>query len=197
VKAALEAETPARSASLSEEEEKEVKKLTLLTMKKMLYVLNVRSGGANLDELEDERFERLLAFFEEEGASYVIVDAALESELNSVADEDRKAMRESFKVRGGIDNLIVAGYDLLSLITFFTTGEDETRAWTVTRGAKAPEAGATIHTDFSDKFIRAEVVFWKDLVDAGGYAGARTKGLVRTEGKGYVVKDGDVMEFKI
>ena len=86
---------------------------------------------------------------------------------------------------------------MLGLITFLTTGEDETRAWTILRGATAPEAGTAIHTDFKDKFIRAEVVFWKDLLDSGSYAKAREKGFVRTEGKEYVVKDGDVIEFKI
>ena len=97
----------------------------------------------------------------------------------------------------GLDNLIKAGYDLLDLITFFTTGEDESRAWTTPRNSTAPEAGKAIHTDFKEKFIRAEVVHCNDLLSLGGYAGAREKGLVRTEGKDYIVKDGDVIEFKI
>jgi ribosome-binding ATPase len=197
IRAALEAEKPARAIQLTEEEEKELSKLNLLTMKKMLYVLNVQSGGKNLDELGDERWGRLKAFLEEEHGSHVIVDAALESDLNSVADADRNVMRESFSIRGGIDSLIVAGYDLLDLITYFTTGADETRAWTIKRDSTAPVAGMAIHTDFKDKFIRAEVVFWKDLIEAGSYAKAREKGAVRTEGKDYIVKDGDVIEFKI
>lgn len=97
----------------------------------------------------------------------------------------------------GLDNLIKASYDLLDLITFFTTGEKETRAWTTFRGATAPEAGKSIHTDFKEKFIRAEVVSSKDLLEAGSYAAARAKGLVRTEGKEYIVKDGDVIEFLV
>lgn len=97
----------------------------------------------------------------------------------------------------GVDELIKAGYELLDLITYFTTGEDETRAWTIKRGSTAKEAGAAIHTDFRDKFIRAEVIFWQDLLDAGSYAKARERGLLRTEGREYVVKDGDVIEFKI
>ena len=97
----------------------------------------------------------------------------------------------------GLDNLIKASYDLLNLITFFTTGEDESRAWTTIRGATAPIAGKSVHTDFRDKFIRAEVINWKDLLDCGSYAVARSKGLVRTEGKEYIVKDGDVVEFLI
>ena len=97
----------------------------------------------------------------------------------------------------GLDNLIKAGYDLLNLITFFTTGEDESRAWTTVRGATAPIAGKSIHTDFRDKFIRAEVVAYEKLIEAGSFAKAREKGWVRTEGKEYIVKDGDVIEFLI
>jgi len=97
----------------------------------------------------------------------------------------------------GLDNLITASYDLLNLITFLTTGEDETRAWTTRRGSTAPEAGRSIHNDFKEKFIRAEVINWKDLLDSGSYAVARSKGLVRTEGKEYVVVDGDVIEFLV
>jgi len=97
----------------------------------------------------------------------------------------------------GLDNLIVEAYKLLDLITFFTTGEDESRAWTTKRDAKAPEAGKSIHTDFKDKFIRAQVVAYEDLINSGSMLSAREKGLVRTEGKEYIVKDGDVIEFLI
>ncbi len=97
----------------------------------------------------------------------------------------------------GFDGLIKGAYELLGLETFFTTGEDETRAWTIKAGSTAPIAGTAIHTDFKDKFIRAEVVFWKDLLESGSYANARAKGLVRIEGKEYIVKDGDVVEFRI
>lgn len=97
----------------------------------------------------------------------------------------------------GLDDLIKKSYELLGLETFFTTGEDETRAWTIAVGSTAPIAGTAIHTDFKDKFIRAEVVFWSDLLDSGSYPNARAKGLVRTEGKEYVVKDGEVIEFRI
>ena len=93
--------------------------------------------------------------------------------------------------------MIQASYELLGLETYFTTGPDETRAWTIKKGSTAPIAGTAIHTDFKDKFIRAEVIFWSELLAAGSYANARAKGLVRTEGKDYVVKDGDVVEFKI
>ena len=97
----------------------------------------------------------------------------------------------------GVDTLIKQSYKLLGLATYFTTGEKETRAWTIHEGWTAPMAGTAIHTDFKDKFIRAEVVFWEDLLKSGSYGNARAQGLVRTEGKEYVVKDGDVMEFRI
>ena len=97
----------------------------------------------------------------------------------------------------GLDALIKAGYSLLDLISFLTTGEKESRAWTIRRGATAPEAGAAIHTDFRDKFIRADVIHWDKLLEIGSWAKAREKGLVHTEGKEYIVQDGDVMEFKV
>jgi ribosome-binding ATPase YchF (GTP1/OBG family) len=97
----------------------------------------------------------------------------------------------------GFDDLIIKSYQVLDLITYFTTGEDETRGWTTKRGSTAPIAGAAIHNDFKDKFIRAEVIHCEDLLNAGSYANAREKGLVRTEGKTYIVQDGDVIEFKI
>lgn len=197
IKALLEDGKPASEAVLEDEERIEVAKLNLLTMKKMLYVLNTKSGGKNLDELKDERWQKLEAFLHEKGAQYVIVDASTEGELNALDVAERAKMRAELSVRGGIDALIIAGYALLDLITFLTTGEKETRAWTTKRGSTAPQAGRSIHSDFEQKFIRAEVVFWKDLVDAGSYAAAREKGLVRTEGKEYIVKDGDVIEFRV
>lgn len=152
----------ATEAGLSEEEKFKIKSLNLLTLKPMLYVLNVSEASENIDV-------SLL------GLS-VKVDPVFEH---------------------GFDDLIKKSYELLGLDTYFTTGEDETRAWTIKSGSTAPMAGMAIHTDFKDKFIRAEVVFWKDLLDAGSYGEARAKGKVRTEGKDYIVKNGDVVEFKI
>ncbi len=197
VKAMLESERFASEAELTEEEALQVAKLNLLTMKKMLYVLNTKSGGQNLDEMKDERWQKLESFLKEKKAEYVVVDASIEGELNALDATERASMRGELHVRGGIDALIVAGYALLDLITFLTTGDKETRAWTTKRGSTAPRAARAIHTDFEDKFIRAEVIFWKDLVEAGSYAVAREKGLLRIEGKEYIVKDGDVMEFRI
>jgi GTP-binding protein YchF len=183
---------------LDEKEMPVVKQLNLLTAKPIMYGLNKKAGGKNLDEMNDERFAKLLEFFKENNSQYVIIDANIENELKDLEGEEKEVFRTELGGKDdGIDNLIKAGYKLLNLMTYFTTGEDETRAWTVLRDSTAPVAGQAIHTDFKDKFIRAEVVHCDDLLNAGGYVPAREKGKVRTEGKEYVVKDGDVIEFKI
>ncbi len=175
-----------------------IKQLNLLTDKPILYVLNKKAGVKNLDETNDERFSALVKFFKETGADYVVVDAKIEDELKDFEGTEKETFRRELGgADDGINTLIVASYSLLGLITYFTTGEDETRGWTIKKGSTAPEAGMAIHNDFKDKFIRAEVIFWKDLLGVGSYAEARSKGLVKTEGKDYVVKDGDVIEFKI
>jgi len=186
----------AQTAQLSPEEKFSIKGLSLLTMKPMLYVLNRESGGHNLDEISDGRWEKLMGYIEKNGMSYVVVDANVESELRELLPEDKETFRREYGVfDDGINDLIRAGYKLLGLLSFFTTGADETRAWTIEVGSTAPHAGAAIHTDFKDKFIRAEVIGWSELLEAGSYGKARELGKVRTEGKEYVVKDGDVMEF--
>jgi ribosome-binding ATPase len=183
-------------AGLSDDERSLVRHLNLLTLKPILYALNRKSGGHNLDELVDGRSQRAYDLIKELGGRYVFVDAAIERELNDVADDDRTSFREELGVHeDGLADLIRGAYETLGLISFFTTGEKESRAWTVPRGATAPEAGAAIHTDFLDKFIRAEVVAVADLLAAGSYAAAREAAKVRTEGKDYVVRDGDVMVF--
>ncbi len=183
-------------AELPREERAAVAPLNLLTMKPILYALNRKSGAHNLDELADGRAARAYDLIRELGARYVFVDAATERELNDVADEDRLRFREEFGVHeDGLADLIRGAYETLDLISFFTTGPKETRAWTISAGSSAPLAGAAIHTDFKDKFIRAEVIGADELLAAGSYAAAREAGKVRTEGKEYVVKDGDVIVF--
>jgi GTP-binding protein YchF len=195
---ALEAEKLANTVTPSEFEAPMYKQLHLLTAKPFLYVLNKQTGGKNLDEMNDQRYHSLIEYLNKEKAHYVIVDANLENDLKEMSASEKAAFKSELGGSGdGITDLIRGGYATLNLITFFTTGEDETRGWTTPKNSTAPIAGTAIHTDFRDKFIRAEVVFWKDLLDAGSYAAAREKGLVRTEGKEYVVKDGDVIEFKI
>jgi GTP-binding protein YchF len=194
----FEAEKLANQLSFDEEESKLVRDLHLITMKPFLYVLNKQSGGKNLDEINDERFQKLIAYFAANKFHYVIVDAKIEDELKDFEGEEKEIMRNELGAHtNGIDALIKAGYDLLGLETYLTTGEMETRAWTVKKGSTAPRAAAAIHTDFEQKFIRAEVVAYQDLIKVGSMSEAKNKGLMRTEGKEYVVSDGDVIEFKI
>ncbi len=197
VKPALQAGKMASTVTPDEFEAPFLRNLHLLTSKKMLYVLNKKTGGKNLDEMNDERYAKLMAFIKESGAGYIIVDAGFEHDLKDMTDTEKKEMREGLGADNGIDALIKKSYELLGLITYFTTGEKETRGWTIQRGWTAPLAGTAIHTDFKDKFVRAQVIEWDKLIAAGSYAAAREKGLVRTEGKEYIVKDGDVIEFMI
>ncbi|MDP3958049.1 MAG: redox-regulated ATPase YchF [bacterium] len=180
------------------EEIKMLKQLNLLTVKPILYGLNRKAGGKNLDETDKARFDELVRHIVQIGGRPVLLDAKIEDELKEFKGSEKAEMRKEIGGSDdGINDLIAESYKLLGLITYFTTGEDETRAWTIKKGWTAPLAGTAIHTDFKEKFIRAEVIFWKELLDAGSYAEARAKGLVRTEGKEYIVKDGDVIEFKI
>ncbi|HEY0979962.1 MAG TPA: redox-regulated ATPase YchF [Candidatus Paceibacterota bacterium] len=198
IEAALEAGKLANTVELTEEESKIAKQLNLLTMKKFLYGLNKRSGAANLDETDPEKFKELTDTIVASGSAFVVIDAKIEDELKDFEGEEKTMMRKEMEAHDdGVTNLIAEAYKLLNLETYFTTGADETRAWTIPKASTAPMAGTAIHTDFKDKFIRAEVVFWSDLLESGSYATARSKGLVRTEGKEYIVKDGDVIEFKI
>jgi ribosome-binding ATPase len=204
---ALEEGKLARGVELDEFEMVEAKKLCLITMKPILYVLNKKAGGKNLDEINDERWQKLMDFLKETNSQptrpdflggYVIVDAGIENELKDFEGGEKEEMREGLGAKSdGIDDLIKAGYDLLGLQTYFTTGEDETRAWTIKKGWTAPEAGTAIHMDFKEKFVRAEVIPWEKLLEAGSLGLAREKGWVKTEGKEYIVKDGDTIEFKI
>jgi len=188
----------ANTVELTKEEKEIVKSMHLITMKPVLYVLNKKAGAKNIiDDKDDPRTKELLAFLND-GQIYAIVDAGIEQELKDLEGEDKEIFRKELQSENdGINDLIKAGYQILGLMTFFTTGEDETRAWTIKKDSTAPIAGMAIHNDFKDKFIRAEVVFWKDLLDATSFGKAREKGLVRTEGKEYMVKDGDVIEFKV
>ncbi len=208
VKAALENEKLASSVTADEFEAPLLKSMHLLTAKPFMYVLNKKSGGTNLDETPtDERYKALMTFFTENNAKWVIVDAGIEHELKDFDGNEKEEMRKALTNEDvsagalaeadGINELIKKGYELLNLATYFTTGEKETRAWTIGKGWTAPMAGTAIHTDFKDKFVRAEVIEWDKLLEAGSFGAAREKGWLRTEGKEYIVKDGDVIEFKI
>jgi GTP-binding protein YchF len=186
----------ASTLGMSEPEQELIKGLHLLTMKPVLYVCNRKSGALNLDEQNDERWQELLEFFEKHNAEYVVVDAGVEHELKDLAEDEKTEFRREYGTQdSGIDGLIRACYHRLGLMSYFTTGEKETRAWTVKQGSTGPEAGAAIHTDFRDKYIRAQVVAYNDLMTTGSRAAAKEAGKVRTEGKDYIVQDGDVIEF--
>ncbi len=186
----------ARTVELEEKELLTAKGFQLLTMKPLLYILNRKAGVVNIDAENGPRWRELQTYLEQSGASYVFVDAGIEHELSEVHDDEKMDFRRELGVaEDGLDALIKAGYKLLDLISFFTTGEKETRAWTIQRGSTAPVAGAAIHSDFRDKFIRAEVIAWDKLLEAGSQSKAREKGQLRIEGKEYIVQDGDVMEF--
>jgi GTP-binding protein YchF len=188
----------ANSLPMDETEQKILKGLHLLTMKPFLYVCNKKHGGYNLDDHNDERWQELVAFFESTGSEYVVVDAGMEHELRDLGAEEKNEFRREYGAQNsGVEALIRASYHRLGLISYFTTGEKETRAWTVPHASTGPRAAAAIHTDFEKKYIRAQVVTFKDLVEAGSIAKARETGKLRTEGKEYIVQDGDVIEFMV
>lgn len=192
----LEAGKLASLVELTEEEQQTLHGLHLLTMKKILYVFNKKSGTFNLDEQNDERWQEVMDFVDTTSSEYVVVDVGVEHELKDLEEKDKESFRREYGTPdSGVDSLIRACYRNLGLISFFTTGPDETRAWTVPKGSTAPTAGAAIHTDFHDKFIRAQVVSFDDLVYVGSLATAREKGKLRTEGRHYQIRDGDIVEF--
>jgi len=198
IKIGFDSETRAMELPLTEEERGYVKERNLLTLKPMLFGLNKKAGGKNLDELNDDRFQKLVSYLKKCDAHYLIIDAGIENELKDFEPSEKEEYKKEFgAINDGIDALVKKSYEALDLITFLTTGEKETRAWTIKRGSTAPVAGMAIHTDFKDKFIRAEIIAYIDLISAGSYANAREKGLIRIEGKEYIVKDGDIIEFKI
>lgn len=192
----LEAGQLANTLEMTDEEKKLTKGLHLLTMKPFLYICNRKQDAFNLDEQNDERWQELVHFFETTGAEYVVVDAGMEHELRDLSTDEKNDFRREYGAQdSGVEALIRACYRRLGLMSYFTTGEQETRAWTVPIGSTGPEAGAAIHTDFKDKYIRAQVVTFNDLIACGSKAAARDQGKLRTEGKEYIVQDGDVIEF--
>lgn len=186
IKGALEEGKLANSLDLSEEERVLIKDLNLLTIKPMMYVLNIDEDLKKVENCDVSNLGNCLE-----------ISAKLEAELSELPEEEiRQYLAELGVGETGLDKLIRESYKLLDLITFFTSGPKETRAWTVKLGTKAPQAAGKIHTDFERGFIRAEVIGWRELVEAGGEAAAKEKGLVRLEGKDYAVQDGDVCLFR-
>ena len=185
---------PARSVTLEQDEKTLIRELHLITIKPVLYVANV----AENDLAGDHPFvKRVRDHATAEGAEFLILCGKIEAEIAEL-DQDEKAefLNELGLDRSGLDRMIHAGYRLLGLVTYFTAGPKEVRAWTVSAGATAPQAAGVIHSDFEKGFIRAEVTAYDDYINAGGETGAREKGLLRLEGKHYRVVDGDVMHFR-
>ncbi len=185
---------PVRSVSLTDEEKDAVKGLWFLTAKPVIFAANVSEDDLAMGNAWVDNVRKIAA---EEGAEVIVISAQVESELVELPKEDRADFLESLGVKeGGLQSLIRTTYHLLGLQTYFTTGPKETRAWTIIKGMRAPQAAGVIHTDFEKGFIRAETVAYKDLVDNGSMSVAKEKGLVRSEGKEYVVQEGDVMLFR-
>ena len=190
--ATLESGKPARSMSFTKDEEEFVNSLFLLTMKKVIYVANVAEGGENC-----ENVKKVAEYAEAENSEVIALCVKLEEELSELDDEDRAMfMEELGMTESGLDKLVKKCYSLLGLISFLTAGEKETRAWTITEGTKAPQAAGKIHSDFERGFIRAEIVDYNTLIECGSYNAAKEKGKMRSEGKDYVMKDGDVVVFR-
>lgn len=196
LKEAFENEKPARSVELSDEQKKIVQGMHLLTMKPVLYVANVNEDGI-LDADENPLVQKVRDFAAAENSEVIVICAKIEEEISELDGEEKAMFLEELGIKeSGLDQLIRAAYHLLGLATYFTAGVQEVRAWTIRQGTKAPQAAGVIHTDFERGFIRAEVVAYNDLIDAGSHTAAKEKGKVRLEGKDYTVQDGDVIHFR-
>uniref|UniRef100_UPI002619634C redox-regulated ATPase YchF n=1 Tax=Metallibacterium sp. TaxID=2940281 RepID=UPI002619634C len=193
VRAALDAGKPARAAGLDVEERAHLRELFLLTLKPLMYIANVREDGFT----DNPHLEAVRARAAAEGAEMVPVCAAIEEELGQLDESERMVFLEEMGLHEpGLDRVVRAGYRLLGLQTYFTAGPKEVRAWTVRKGATAPQAAAVIHTDFEKGFIRAETISFADFIKYRGEAGAREVGRLRLEGKDYIVQEGDVLHFR-
>lgn len=193
VKLWLDAGNPVRTLMLDSEEKTILSKLFLLTAKPVLYIANVQDDGY----INNPLLEQLITHAEKESAKVVAVCAAIEAELMELDEQDRALFMQDLGLEEpGLNRVIRAGYDLLGLQTYFTAGVKEVRAWTIPKGASAPQAAGVIHTDFEKGFIRAEVTAYDDFIHYGGEQKAKEAGKLRLEGKEYIVKDGDVMHFR-
>ncbi|MEA4988625.1 MAG: redox-regulated ATPase YchF [Anaerovorax sp.] len=192
----LEQGLSARTLELDDDENEFVKSLDLLSFKPIIYAANV-SEEEIASDADNEFVKKVREFAETEGSEVVVVCAKLEAEIAELDEEEKLAFFEDLGItESGLDKLVKASYHLLDLISFLTAGEPEVRAWTIKRGSKAPQAAGKIHTDFEKGFIRAETIAYDKLIECGGnLATAKEKGLIRSEGKEYIVKDGDVMHF--
>jgi GTP-binding protein YchF len=197
LKAELEDGKTAKEVDLAEEEKEIIKDISLLTLKPVIYAANLPEDEMKNGGETNEYLKLLKEFAKKENSLVIPVSAQIEAEISELDDEEKAMFLEELGMeQSGLDHLIKASYNLLGLISYLTAGVQETRAWTITNGTKAPGAAGKIHTDFEKGFIRAEIIGYNELVEAGSMAQAKEKGLVRSEGKEYVVKDGDVILFR-
>lgn len=195
IKTALENNLPARSVEVDEENFLILKNLQLLTAKPVIYVANI--GESDIGKEDNTFVKQVKQFAENDHSKCISLCAKIEEEIISLPKEEREYYKQELGIdQSGLEKLVVASYDLLGLMSFLTAGEKEVRAWTIKKGTKAPQAASKIHSDFEKGFIKAEVVSYVDLVQAGSFVKAKEKGKVRMEGKDYVVNDGDVILFR-
>ncbi len=196
VKVALEAGKCARTVELGDDEALWIEESRLLTMKPTIYVANISEDEVAGDYINNDGYKKLKAHADSEGSEIIAVSAQIEAEIAELDGDEKKSFLEDMGIEeSGLDKLIKSGYSLLGLISFLTAGPKEVRAWTIKKGTKAPGAAGKIHTDFERGFIRAEVVSFDDLVREGDRNKVKERGLLRSEGKEYVMKDGDIVEF--
>ncbi len=197
VKENLERDILIRSMQLSEEEQKIIKPLSLLTEKPVIYVINISEKDIGKDIMDLTPVQKIISYAEKENSEAVVICAKIEEEIAQLDDGEKELFLQELGIgQSGLDRLIESSYKLLGLISFLTVGHDEVRAWTVNKGDKAPKAAAKIHSDFERGFIRAEVIPSDVLLELGSYNKAKEKGLVKLEGKEYIINDGDVIEFR-
>ena len=196
IKSALEQGRPARSIDYNEEEKELVKEMFLLTSKPILYIANISEEEITLPE-NNEYVKKVKEYAKKENAEVIPLCVKIEEELSGLEEADKKEMLEALGIEeSGLDKLIKKSYDLLGLMSFLTAGEPEVRAWTIKKGTKAPQAAGKIDSDIERGFIKAEVVSYDDLIREGSMTAAREKGLIRSEGKEYIMQDGDIVLFK-
>ena len=194
IKEALESNIPVRKLGLDEEEKKLISSFNLITLKPIIYALNVEDNDINTGNNYTKLVED---YAKKEGSETAIICAKLESELSELDEEEKKLFLDDLGIKeSGVERLINKTYDLLGLATFFTVGKDEVRAWTFEKGSKAPECAGIIHSDFEKGFIKAEVMSYNDLVNAGSELKVRELGKARIEGKEYIMQDGDICHFR-
>ena len=196
LKETLEAGKPARALELSDDEAELIRDMSLLTQKKVIYAANMSEDGI-ADAENNEYLKRVREFAAAENSSVLPISARIEEEISTLDDDEREMFLSEMGLEAsGLDRLVEKSYDLLGLISYLTAGPKEVRAWTIKKGTRAPQAAGKIHSDFEKGFIRAEVVSYDDLLECGSQLAAKEKGLVRSEGKEYVMQDGDVVVFR-